>query len=77
MTPLLLAAAGVVALIAAGLILRTFGPGYRVARLLATTPKVTVAEANELARSRRPPYLRVDGRLDSAEDFEGPNHQPL
>ena len=76
-TPLLLAAAGVVALIAAGLILRTFGPGYRVARLLATTPKVTVAEANELARSRRPPYLRVDGRLDSAEDFEGPNHQPL
>jgi hypothetical protein len=76
-TPLLLAAAGVVALLIAGLILRTFGARYRVARLLATTPKVSVAEANQLARSGRTPYLRVDGRLDSEEDFEGPDHQPL
>jgi hypothetical protein len=68
---------GVVALVAAGLILRTFGPRYRVARLLATTPKVSVAEANELARSGRRAYVRVDGRIDADDDFEGPDHQPL
>jgi hypothetical protein len=75
--PLLLAAAGVVALVGGGLILRTFGPSYRVARLLATTPKVSVAEANRLAAERRPPYVRVDGRIDSDAEFEGPDHQPL
>jgi hypothetical protein len=76
-TPLVLATAGVVALVAAGLILRTFGPRYRVARLLATTPRVSVAEANELARSGRRAYVRVDGRIDADDDFEGPEHQPL
>ena len=77
MTPLLLAAAGVVALIAAGLTLRTFGSRYRVGRLLATTPKVTVGEAVEMARAGKRAYVRVDGRIDSEDDFEGPDHQPL
>jgi len=76
-SPLLLGAAGVVALVLAGSILRTFGPRYRVARLLATTPKVSVAEANAMAASGRRAYVRVDGRIDSEEDFEGPDHQPL
>ena len=76
-TPLLLAAAGVFALGVAGLILRTFGPRYRVARLLATTPRVSVAEAKQLAGGARAAYIRVDGRIDSDEDFEGPDHQPL
>src|SRR5689334_13047952 len=74
---LVLAAAGVVALAAAGLILRTFGPSYRIARLIATTPKVTVAEARRLATGARRVYVRVDGRIDSEDDFEGPDHQPL
>ena len=77
MTPLLPAAAGVVALVAAGLILRTFGGRYRVARLIATTPKVTVAEANEIARSGRRAYVSVVGRIDAVDEFEGPEHQPL
>ena len=77
MTPLLLAAAGVVALIAAGLMLRTFGSRYRVGRLLATTPKVTVGEAVEMARAGKRAYVRVDGRIDTEDDFEGPDHQPL
>ena len=76
-TPLLLAAVGVVALGTAGLILRTFGPSFRVARLIATTPRVSVAEANELARAGRPVWVRVDGRIDSEDDFESPDHQPL
>jgi hypothetical protein len=74
---LVLAALGVVALAAAGLILRTFGPSYRIARLLVTTPKVPVAEARRLAATGRTTYVRVDGRIDSEADFEGPNHQPL
>lgn len=77
MTPLLLATVGVVALVAAGLILRTFGPSYRVARLIATTQKVSVAQANDLARGGRRAWVRVDGRIDSEDDFEGPDHQPL
>jgi hypothetical protein len=76
-TPLFLAAAGVVALIGAGLTLRTFGARYRVGRLLATTPKVTVGEAVEMARAGKRAYVRVDGRIDTEEDFEGPDHQPL
>ena len=77
MTPLLLAAVGVVALLAAGLLLRTFGGRYRVARLIASTPKVTVAEANEIGQTGRRAYVRVDGRIDAADEFEGPEHQPL
>lgn len=76
-TPLLVAAVGVVALIAAGLILRTFGPRYRIARLLATTPRVSVAEANQMAVEGRRAYVRVDGRIDADDDFEDPHHQPL
>jgi hypothetical protein len=68
---------GVVALIAAGLILRTFGGRYRVARLIASTPKVTVAEATEIGRAGRRAYVRVDGRIDAVDEFEGPEHQPL
>ncbi len=77
MTPLSLAAVGLLALVMAGLILRTFGPRYRVARLLATTPRVSVAEASAMARDGRRAYVRVDGRIDTEEDFEGPDHQPL
>jgi hypothetical protein len=76
-TPLLLAAAGVLALVLAGLLLRTFGPRYRVARLLATTPQVSVAEANRLARDGRRAYVRIGGRIDADDEFEGPDHQPL
>ena len=53
-TPLLLVAAGVVALVVAGLTLRTFGPRYRVGRLLATTPKVSVARPSDGRDGRRP-----------------------
>jgi hypothetical protein len=76
-TPLLLAAAGVVALGIGGLVLRTFGPRYRVGRLLATTPRVSVADALDLAASGRRRYVRIDGRIDAAEEFEDADHRPL
>jgi hypothetical protein len=76
-TPLLLAAAGLVALGLGGVVLRTYGPRYRVGRLLATTPRVTVAEAVALAASGRPRYVRVDGRIDAEDEFEDTDHRPL
>lgn len=77
MTPLLPAAAGVVALVAAALILRSFGPRYRVGRLLAVVTQVSVADAIRLAESGEARYVRVDGRIDSDAEFEDADHRPL
>ena len=65
MIPVLLAALGIVALVGAILVLRTFGPRYRVGRLLATTPRVSVADALALAGAGTARYVRVDGRIDA------------
>ena len=75
--PLLLAAAGVVALGIAAAILRSFGPGYRVGRLLAVAPRVSIAEAVELAEGGMAGYVRIDGRIDSDAEFEDADHRPL
>ena len=75
--PLLLAAAGVVALGIAAAILRSFGPGYRVGRLLAVAPLVSVADAVRLAESGKAGYVRIDGRIDSDAEFEDADHRPL
>ncbi|MEO5940128.1 MAG: hypothetical protein ABIZ72_04240 [Candidatus Limnocylindrales bacterium] len=77
MTPLLLGAAGLVALVAGGLVLRTFGAAYRIGRLLATAPTVTVAEANAIAATGRPTYVRIAGRIDAEDEFEDADHRPL
>ena len=75
--PLLLAAAGGLALGVAIAILRGFGPRYRVGRLLAAAPKVPVAEAVRLAGAGERRYVRVDGRIDSDAEFEDADHRPL
>jgi hypothetical protein len=76
-TPLLPLAAGLLLLAAAAGILRTYGPRYRVARLLATSPAATpVAEAIQLAGGPAR-YIRVDGRIDSEEAFEDAARRPL
>jgi len=75
--PPLLTAAGVLALLAAVLIQGRFGPRGRVGRLLAVAPKVSIAEAVQLAEAGPPRYVRVDGRLDSDETFEDDAHRPL
>ena len=77
MTPLLLIALGLVVLAVGIGVLRSFGPRYRVGRLLAATPKMTVAEAVAAARAGTPRYVRVDGRIDSEEDFPDEHHRPL
>jgi hypothetical protein len=76
-TPVLLLAAGGFALVAAFGILVTYGSRYRVGRLLATTPSVSVEDAIGMAERGERRYVRVDGRLDSDEEFEDHDHRPL
>ena len=68
--------AGLIALAAGVLVLRTYGPNYRVGRLLASTPSVSVAEALDLAAGA-PRYIAIEGRIDSETDFEDAAHRPL
>jgi hypothetical protein len=75
--PLPLLVLGLGLLIAGALYLRSFGPGQRVGRLLASTPRVSVAQAVALTTDAVPRYVRVDGRLDSDEDFPDERDQPL
>lgn len=75
--PLLLGAAGVLALGVAAAILRSFGPRYRVGRLLAVVRPVPIAEAVRLAAAGETRYVRIDGRIDSDEEFEDDAHRPL
>lgn len=75
-TPLLPLVLGLVALSAGVIVLRSFGPRYRVGRLLSTTPRVTVADAIEMAEGS-PRYVGVRGRVDAEEPFEDDAHRPL
>jgi hypothetical protein len=63
--------------VGAGLLLRTLGPNYRIARLLAGTPQVELAEALELAAVERPRYVRIAGRISSDEEFPDEHDRPL
>src|SRR5262245_23935373 len=75
--PLLLTAAGVLALGAAAWIQRGFGSKARVGRLLAVVPRVSIAEARRIAESGEARYVRVEGRLDSDQEFEDADQRPL
>ena len=74
--PLIPVAAGFIALVAGIFVLRTYGPNYRVGRLLASTPEVSVAEAREMAAGPER-YIRVAGRIDAEDEFEDDAHRPL
>ncbi|HKB28106.1 MAG TPA: hypothetical protein VKC59_03700 [Candidatus Limnocylindrales bacterium] len=76
MSPLVPLIAGAIALAVGVAVLRSYGPNYRIGRLLASTPKVSVAEARELAVGR-PQYVAIHGRIDSETDFEDAAHRPL
>jgi hypothetical protein len=72
-----LVVASLIAMAAGAITLRSFGPRYRVGRLLATTPRVSVAEALAMARDGRPRYVGVEGRIDASDQFEDAEHRPL
>jgi hypothetical protein len=75
-SPLVPLIAGLLALALGVLVLRTYGTGYRVGRLLASTPVVEVAEARDLAAVGGR-YVAIEGRIDSETDFEDAAHRPL
>ncbi|HYL41022.1 MAG TPA: hypothetical protein VET90_06920 [Candidatus Binatus sp.] len=77
MPPLVLIAGGVVALVAGFASLRSLGPGYRVGRLLAVTPLVSISEATQIAAAGDRRYVAIEGRIDSDDDFEDAAHTPL
>lgn len=78
MTPLLPFLLGLLALAAGAAILRSFGPRYRVGRLLSATSAVSVGEAVTLAGAGGSPrYVKVAGRIDAETDFEDDAHRPL
>jgi hypothetical protein len=76
-SPLVVIAAGLVAIAVGSLLLRSYGPRVRVGRLLAVTPLVSIAEARALAARGDRRYVRVDGRLDADEEFADENARPL
>jgi hypothetical protein len=75
--PLVLVAAGLVALIAGWLAMRRMGPGAHVGRILAATPVVSVSAARAIAAQGLARYVAVEGRLDADEPFEDEHGRPL
>ncbi|MFL5720604.1 MAG: hypothetical protein ACJ778_09040 [Chloroflexota bacterium] len=76
MSPLVPLVAGLATLLAGVLVLRTYGPSYRVGRLLAATRSATIVEALALANGPAR-YIRVSGRIDAEDEFEDDAHRPL
>ncbi len=76
MTPLLLILLGFALLGVGFAVLRTFGPRFRVGRLLASTPMVSIAEAIALADGPVR-YVGIRGRIDAEDEFEDDAHRPL
>lgn len=77
MTPILVVAAGLLALLAGLLVARSFGQGGRLGRLIAGTRIVPIADAVELGRTGPVRYVQVAGRIDAEEPFEDAAHRPL
>lgn len=77
MTIALLTAVGAGCLVVALVLLRSVGPGYRIARLLSATRELPLPEAAELASEGRQRYVRVSGRIASDEEFPDENDRPL
>ena len=77
MDPQALIVFGFIALGAGTLVLLSFGPRFRVGRLLASTPDVPISAAIDAAGGGRAGYVRLAGRIDSETDFEDHAHRPL
>lgn len=77
MLALLLVLLGLSATVAGLLLLRSFGPGVRVGRLLAVTPRVTLDEAVAIAASGEERYVGIEGRIDAVDEFTDEHDRPL
>ncbi len=75
--PIVLALIGIGALGAGWLVMRSLGPRARIGRIIASTPVVPVDRAVAIARSGKPRYVAVGGRVDAEEEFLDENERPL
>jgi hypothetical protein len=75
--PALFLVLGIALLLAGWLLLRSFGPGLRIGRLLSATPQVTLGEALDMARRGESHYVRVTGRIDAVDPFPDEFGRPL
>jgi hypothetical protein len=73
----LLVLTGLLFVLAGWLLLRQGGDGWRVGRLLAAAPQRSLAEARAMAARGEQAYVRLHGRIDSAEEFPGDDDTPL
>jgi hypothetical protein len=76
-SPLLPGAAGLAALLTGFALLRRLGPRFRVARLLASAPVVSIDEALAMAHGGQARYVLVHGRIRSEEEFPDEQDRPL
>ena len=77
MTGLIVVIIGLGAGLCGALLLRRSGSGWRVGRLLSAAPQRSLAEAAAIAASGEPAYIRIHGRIDSAEEFPADDGKPL
>jgi hypothetical protein len=75
--PLLTGLAGILVMAAGWGLLRRLGPRYRVARLLASAPGMSIEAARALAASGEVRYVRIHGRISSEEEFPDEHDRPL
>ena len=73
----LLVLTGLLFVLAGWLLLRQGGEGWRIGRLLAAAPQRSLAEARAMAARGEQAYVRLHGRIDSAEEFPGDDDTPL
>lgn len=59
------------------LLLRATGGGWRIGRLLAAAPGRSLADAAAIAANGDQAYIRLHGRIDSAEEFPGEAGLPV
>lgn len=74
--PIVLVLAGLGAILAAIVLLRSLGPRYRIGRLLSASPSVSIDDALTIAGGA-PSYVRVSGRISSEEEFPDDHERPL
>lgn len=77
MASLVLALVGIAFLGLGWLLLRSFGDGLRIGRLLRAAPQVGIDEAVRMAHRGERAYVRLTGRIDAPEPFVDEHRRPL
>ena len=77
MIGLILIAIGLGGGLIGGYLLRSSGAGWRIGRLLSAAPQRTLEEAAAVATHGEPAYIRIHGRIDSAEEVPGDDGKPI